>query len=161
MPSLNWDRESHVEFLKFDSVSSHITYRKHIICIHFFYYLISALMLVFNCMMNNLRQMKKTILESMNHLLHNTIHQLVWYWIIIGNTKSIFLFLKSLFGENCVWFPCFLSSTKLFSLDISGKNYFLINFNLFFNLNEWWYFISGNTVSECIYFQWGMFLKQY
>ena len=62
-------------------------------------------------MMSILRQMDRTLVELMNRE-NDTQYQIY------------FLFSRVAFAENCVRYPCFLSRSELFRLDIPGKTNF-------------------------------------
>ena len=65
-----------------------------------FRYLFSTLMFFLHYMIKILRQIKKILVELINRLLYNTSVGVMEN--VTGNIKSIFLFLESFFGENCV-----------------------------------------------------------
>ena len=79
-----------------------ITYLKYIIQIHCFF--IFSQLFFLHCITKNLRQRKKFLVEFMNRLLYNTVHQL------------------QIFGENCVWSSGLLSGAESFSSDIPRKS---------------------------------------
>ena len=126
----------------------------------YFRYLISTLMLFLYFLTNILRQIKKIIVELMNRLLYNTINQFGVIVKIMGNIKSIFLFLESFFGENCVRSPSLLSSAESFSLDIPGKTTSWITSIC----SKIWEEADGTSsltiqYQNVYFFWWNMFLK--
>ena len=106
-----------------------VTYNVGIyICIYIYkvsfihsFLLSSTVMFFLHCMLNVLR-LKKYFVKLLSRLVHSTVHQVMWYFLVfIVNPFSL---LWSIFFSRklCfLWSPCLLLIAESISLDISGK----------------------------------------